>query len=112
GDRARPFRPNGTFARLERRGSPFAGTRRRARRPETPVRRHRVTERRGPRSAVRCGALVVLRGSGLVLLGSQRDAALGEPRQRVDLVLAAGPDLEVQVRAGGAAAVADLGDLL
>src|SRR5690606_41838076 len=45
--------------------------------------------------------------------GSEVDAVLSEPAERVDLgAVVARPDLEVQVRPGGLAGVADLGDLL
>src|SRR4051812_38869177 len=48
----------------------------------------------------------------LAFCGSEVDAARGEPRRRVQLLAAGVPDLEVQVRAGGVAAVAHPGDLL
>src|SRR5699024_9005657 len=49
---------------------------------------------------------------GATAARSERDAVLGQPRHRVDLLSAVLPDLEVQVRAGRLAAVAHRGDLL
>src|SRR5206468_10808591 len=89
------------------------------RRAPTGTRARPAEERRRPSAAghgstagLSVSPQQVLRRSGWGANGSDDDAARGQPGPGVDLLGAVLPHLEVQVRAGGLTAVADLGDLL